>query len=118
MEWLHAQIGDVVNGSLKQSVFQQSVDKITDASKEIIKPTEAIEVITDKFQLSEEESKSIYDALVVRDAVDTGDPSKWSLINAVTHTAKGIEDIDRRQELEAYSGKILVFPIPKKARAL
>ena len=118
MEYLHAQIGDVVNGSLKQSVFQQSVDKITDASKEIIKPTEAIEVITDKFQLSQDESKSIFDSLARRDPVDAGEPSRWSLINAVTNTAKGIKDIDRRQELEAYSGKILVFPMPKKARAL
>ncbi len=109
---------DCVKESLTQKVFDSHVAKITDASKEIIKPTEAIEVITDKFQLSEEESKSIYDALVVRDTVDTGEPSKWSLINAVTNTAKGIKDIDRRQELEAYSGKILVFPMPKKARAL
>ena len=118
MEYLHAQIGDVVNGSLKQSVFQQSVDKITDASKEIIKPTEAIEIITDKYQLSQDESKSIYDSLARRDAVDAGDPSRWSLINAVTHTAKSIEDIDRKQELEAIGGKILAFVMPKQARVL
>jgi len=118
MEYLHAQIGDVVNGSLKQSVFQESVDKITEASKEIIKPTEAIEIITDKFQLSQNESKSIFDKLASRDAVDAGDPSRWSLINAVTNTARDIEDIDRRQELEAIGGKILAFVMPKQARAL
>jgi hypothetical protein len=118
MEWLHAQIGDVVNGSLKQSVFQQSVDKITDASKEIIKPTEAIEIITDKFQLSKDESKSIFDKLASRDAVDSGDPSRWSLINAVTNTARDLEDIDRKQELEAIGGKILAFVMPKQARVL
>jgi len=109
---------DCVKNSLTQKVFDSHVAKITDASEEIIKPTEAIEVITDKFQLSEEESKSIYDALVVRDAVDVGEPSKWSLINAVTNTAKGIKDIDRRQELEAYGGKILAFVMPKQARIL
>ena len=98
MEYLHAQIGDVVNGSLKQSVFQQSVDKITEASKEIIKPTEAIEIITDKFQLSQDESKSIFDSLARRDPVDAGEPSRWSLINAVTHTAKSIEDKDRKAD--------------------
>ena len=118
MEYLHAQIGDVVNGSLKQSVFQQSVDKITDASKEIIKPTEAIEIITDKFQLSQDESKSIFDSLARRDPVDAGEPSRWSLINAVTHTAKSIEDKDRKAELEAIGGKILAFVMPKQARIL
>ena len=118
MEWLHAQIGDVVNGSLKQSVFQQSVDKITDASKEIIKPTEAIEIITDKFQLSQDESKNIFDSLASRDAVDSGDPSRWSLINAVTTTAKQSDNKDRQAELEAIGGKILAFVMPKNARVL
>ncbi len=109
MEWLHAQIGDV---------FDSHVAKITDATEEIIKPTEAIEIITDKFQLSKDESKSIFDKLASRDAVDSGDPSRWSLINAVTNTARDLEDIDRKQELEAIGGKILAFVMPKQARAL
>ena len=116
LDWLHSQIGDVVENSLKHSVFQQSVSKITDATEEKIKPTEAIEIISDKYQLTKDEETSIFDSLARRDSADIGEPSKWSLINAVTDTAKRVDSIDRRNELEAIGGKILALVIPKPAR--
>ena len=116
LDWLHSQIGDVVENSLKHSVFQQSVAKITDATEEKIKPTEAIEIISDKYQLTKDEETSIFDSLARRDSADIGEPSKWSLINAVTDTAKRVDSVDRRNELEAIGGKILALVIPKPAR--
>jgi len=116
LDWLHSQIGDVVENSLKHSVFQQSVSKITDATAEKIKPTEAIEIISDKYQLTKDEETSIFDSLARRDSADIGEPSKWSLINAVTDTAKRVDSVDRRNELEAIGGKILALVIPKPAR--
>ena len=71
-------------------------------------PVKAVEILADKFQLTENERGDILRKLFIG-----GDNSRYGLINAVTAASKIAKTYDRATELERIGGEILELPIPR-----
>ncbi len=65
-------------------------------------PIKAVEQLTNKYALSEDESEAVQNNLI-----EGGNTSRWGLINAVTRTAQDVDSYDRTDELETLGGKLL-----------
>jgi hypothetical protein len=97
---------DVVRAVLTQTVFDNVVNKARRAAGIPVENVkEAIEDVTDKYGLNENES-----ATVMRHFIAGGDTSHWGIVNALTRTAhdeKAVTDYDRAVELERFGGELL-----------
>lgn len=101
-----AKVIDVVDATFDKDGFETLVKKFGEAQNVRIDNTvDAIEEITDRFQLKEDESKSVLNHLI-----EGGDTSLFGLINAVTRTSTDVESYDRAVELERVGGDILELP--------
>lgn len=95
---------DTVKAVLDQTVFNKIVDKARQsAGQPITNPEDAIEDVTGRFGLTEEERGGVLSSLIAG-----GDLTKWGLVNAITETAhKVVTDYDRSVELERVGGQLL-----------
>jgi len=102
------QVRDVVKGTLGDGKwFSEEVNKLKSATEQMIsKPkAEVIEIAQKKFGFNTTETESILESLI-----KSGDYSKYGLANAVTFTAQGVPDYDRRIDLERTGSDIIELP--------
>ena len=67
-----------------------------------------MELLADKFQLSENERGDI-----LRQLFMSGDNSRYGLVNAVTAASKIAKSYERATDLERIGGEILALPVPR-----
>jgi len=68
-------------------------------------PVKAVEILSDKFQLTEFEQSG-----VLRHLINGGDLSAYGLLNAVTRTSQDVGDYDRATELERFGARVIELP--------
>ena len=102
---------DTVKGVLTGGVLQKLlVDMRTAASDKIEGDiAEVVEVTGKNFGFTEPERAS-----VLRNLIEGADTSRWGLANAITATAKGIEDYDRSTEFQQIGGRLVSEPLKLK----
>ncbi len=92
--WL--KVRDLVTFSLHEATFGRIVDKLRESTeRKVEEPTKAIEMVTKKFNLGDEEQKG-----VLLHLIQGGDLTSWGLGNAVTRMAQDVRSYDRSTELE------------------
>lgn len=98
------QIRDIIQGTLTDAFFAQSVLKMQEATQQKItgNPVEAVQVLAKREGLSEAEQSGILSRLI-----EGADLSQYGLLNAVTNMAEAASDYERATELEALGGKVL-----------
>ena len=103
-------VQDIVRAAVDENKFLMSVNKLRE-SKQIPltqQPLKSVEVLVEKFILSESERNDIF-SLLVR----SSDNSRYGLLNAVTAASKLAKNYDRATELERIGGEILSMPTPR-----
>lgn len=100
-------VQDTVRTTIDEAIFQVSVDKMKKSMFETTgdDPVKAVEVLADKYLLSQNERGSI-----LRHFIIGADLTKYGLINAVTRSSQDIEDYNRATVLERLGGEILDLP--------
>ena len=99
--WMKAE--DTVDAVLEQKTFDGILEKFKESKGiDIGDPIKAVEVITPKLSLSEDERSG-----VLRHLVGGGDLSTWGLANAITRCAEDREDYDRATEMEGMGWKVV-----------
>ena len=106
-EAFFAKCRDTVKAVLNEAVFEQIVQQMKDLSEIRLAgdPVAQVEEITKRHSLTEAEGGSMLAALV-----EGGDLTGWGYVNAITQTARDLDDADRRTELEALAGKLTADP--------
>ena len=101
-------VQDVVRGAVDEAKFSLTVDKMREATQIPLKhePVKAVELLADKFQLSENERGDI-----LRQLFMGGDNSRYGLVNAVTAASKIAKTYERATDLERIGGEILSLPV-------
>lgn len=101
-----AKVNDVVTMSLSEMHFAKSLETMRNAAKQDIgDPTDAVEVLVDRYGFSDDESKG-----VLRHLASGGDLSLWGLANAVTRVAEDLPSYDRAVEFERIGGEVVELP--------
>lgn len=98
-------VRDTVRALLNPAHHQARIDRMSEQTGQKIEaanPADAIEVLSNEFQLAENEKGS-----VLRHLIEGGDLSRFGLMNAVTRTAEDAQSYDRATDLEAMGGRIL-----------
>lgn len=96
-------VRDLVRFTLRETTFEKIVDRMREAAdKKIGAPDGAIELVTKKYGLNENESGNI-----LKHLIEGGDLTAWGLGNAVTRTAQDVESYDRSTELESIGYQIM-----------
>lgn len=95
---------DTVRGILNEEKFGAIVRRMQEASEHKIEksPVEAVELLSNQFQLQNKEKESVLTHLL-----QGNDLSKWGMVNAVTRASQDVEDYDRASELERFGGQVL-----------
>lgn len=103
-EAFFAQMGDVVRAAVSESQFLAVVDQLKEAmtGQKIEKPIAAMEVLQDRYSLSDGEKESVFSHLI-----SGGDLTAFGTLNAVTRAAQDVASYDRSMELEQVGGAIL-----------
>ena len=103
-------VQDVVRNAVDSARFKMTVEKLRESTQVQLtnEPVKAVEILADKFQLTENERGDILRKLFIG-----GDNSRYGLINAVTAASKIAKTYDRATELERIGGEILELPIPR-----
>ncbi len=85
-----------------------TVDKLRESTQIPLKhdPVKSVELLADKFQLTENERGDI-----LRQLFMGADNSRYGLVNAVTAASKIAKSYERATELERIGGEILSLPI-------
>lgn len=106
-EAFFAKCRDTVKSVLDERVFEQIVQQMRDLSEIRLggDPVAQVEDITKRYNLNETEGGSILNALI-----EGGSTSAWGYVNAITQTARDLDDADRRVELETLAGKLTADP--------
>ena len=91
--------------------FMLAVNKMRETTQIPLshEPVKEVEILADKFQLTENERGN-----VLRQLFMSGDNSRYGLMNAVTAASKLAKSYDRATDLERIGGEILAMPIPRK----
>lgn len=99
----YAKCRDTVKAVLNQSVFDAIVSQMQDLAEIRIAtpPDKTVEVFTKRNDLSETEGGAMLTALI-----EGGDLTAWGYVNALTQTARDLDDATRRVELETLAGKL------------
>jgi len=103
-------VQDVVRFAVDENKFLMTVNKLREAKEIPLKnqPVKEVELLADKFQLTENERGDILRQLFIQ-----ADSSRYGLINAVTAASKIAKSYDRATELERIGGEILALPTPR-----
>ena len=101
-------VQDVVRAAVDEAKFLLTVDKLRKSTQIPLKhdPVKSVELLADKFQLTENERGDILRQLFMR-----ADNSRYGLVNAVTAASKIAKSYERATELERIGGEILSLPI-------
>lgn len=104
------QVQDVVRAAVDEVKFMLMVNKMREATQIPLKhePVKAVELLADKFQLTESERGDILRQLFMQ-----GDSSRYGLVNAVTAASKIAKSYERATDLERIGGEILALPVPR-----
>lgn len=103
-EAFFAKSADVLRGILNESVFDAIVEQMRELAGIMVKgaPDKVVELFAERHRLRETERDSMFEKLV-RGADLTG----WGYVNALTETARDLEDADRQTELETLAGELV-----------
>ena len=103
-------VQDIVRSAVDEARFLLTVDKMRDATQIPLKhePVKAVELLADKFQLTENERGDI-----LRQLFMGADNSRYGLVNAVTAASKIAKSYERATDLERIGGEILSLPVPQ-----
>ena len=101
-------VQDIVRSAVDETRFMLTVDKMREATQIPLKhdPVKSVELLADKFQLTENERGDI-----LRQLFMGADNSRYGLVNAVTAASKIAKSYERATELERIGGEILFLPI-------
>jgi len=106
--WL--QVRDIIHGTFDPVTFKQWVQQVRMGTEvEIQNPIYAVDNVIESFGIND----SLKEDLLNHFSRE-GDMTQWGLANAVTRTARDLDDPDQVVELEAIGGQVAVMP----ARAL
>jgi len=99
-----SRVRDVIKACMSLDLLNKEVAEMEAAIQQKITGDvpKAIEVMGDTLQLTQPERSG-----VLRHLIESGDLSRYSLMNAVTRYASDVPDYDRATELEALGGRIL-----------
>lgn len=102
-------VQDVVRAAVDESKFLLTVDKLRESTQIPLKhePVKSVELLADKFQLTENERGDI-----LRQLFMGADNSRYGLVNAVTAASKIAKSYERATDLERIGGEILSLPVP------
>lgn len=101
-----AKVNDVVTASVSEIHFNKTLEVMRNAAKqEVGDPTEAVEVLADRYGFSDDEQKGVLSHLA-----RGGDLTLWGLANAVTRVAEDITSYDRAVEFERIGGEVVELP--------
>jgi len=100
-------VRDVIRAALSEVKFQEIVSRLQEAAQTepMRKPLKGVEVLTQRFSLTEDEQES-----VVGHLIQGGDLTQWGAVNAITAAAQDAEGYERQAELEAIGGVLAVLP--------
>ena len=103
-------VQDVVRAAVDEARFMLTVDRLRESTQIPLKhdPVKSVELLADKFQLTENERGDI-----LRQLFMGADNSRYGLINAVTAASKIAKSYERATDLERIGGEILSLPIPQ-----
>lgn len=103
-------VQDVVRAAVDEAKFMLAVDKLREATQIPLKhdPVKSVELLADKFQLTENERGDI-----LRQLFMGADNSRYGLVNAVTAASKIAKSYERATDLERIGGEILSLPVPQ-----
>ena len=103
-------VQDVVRCAVDEAKFMLTVDKMRESTKIPLKhdPVKSVELLSDKFQLTENERGDI-----LRQLFMGGDNSRYGLVNAVTAASKIAKSYERSTDLERIGGEILSLPVSR-----
>lgn len=103
-------VQDVVRCAVDEARFMLTVDKLRETTQIPLKhdPVKSVELLANKFQLTENERGDILRQLFIG-----ADNSRYGLINAVTAASKIAKSYERATDLERIGGEILSLPVPQ-----
>ena len=101
---------DIVRSAVDEARFMLTVNKMREATQIPLKhdPVKSVELLADKFQLTENERGDI-----LRQLFMGADNSRYGLVNAVTAASKIAKTYERATDLERIGGEILSLPVPQ-----
>jgi hypothetical protein len=98
-----ATVRDLVEAGLDGRIFNDYVEQIRLTMGQVIpQPQATVEMVADKFNLTNDERDNVLDALI-----QSGEPTRFGLQAAVTKMAQEVESYDRSSELERLGGTII-----------
>ena len=103
-------VQDIVRAAVDEVKFAFTVDRMRESTQIPLAhdPVKSVELLADKFQLTENERGDI-----LRQLFMGGDNSRYGLVNAVTATSKIAKTYERATDLERIGGEILALPVPR-----
>ena len=103
-------VQDVVRAAVDEAKFMLTVEKMRESTQIPLKhdPVKSVELLADKFQLTENERGDI-----LRQLFMGGDNSRYGLVNAVTAASKIAKTYERATDLERIGGEILSMPVSR-----
>lgn len=100
-------VRDLATNAASPEAFTRQIALIKAASEQQVPArdvSKVIEVITEKYSISETVGASIMEHLI-----GGGDLSQWGLVQAITRTAGDVEDYDASTDLERTGGQVLAL---------
>lgn len=100
-------VNDLVRAALSEVQFEQVVAGLREAADapKMRDVPEGTRILGQRFSLTEGEQASILTHLI-----EGGDLTQWGAANAITAAAKQVDDFDRRVDLEAIGGDLVMAP--------
>ncbi len=100
-------VRDVVEAAVSEATLRAVGEKLrgTKGIRLASDPAKTVEVLTQRFALTEGERSGVLCGLV-----EGGELSAYGLLNAVTHYSQQLPDYDRATELERLGGRLLELP--------
>lgn len=95
---------DTVTSALNPEIFERWIAKVQATTEQRIEGDvpRAVEVMSNTLTLSQDEQSG-----VLRHLIESGDLSRFGLMQAVTRSAEDAKSYDRASELEALGGRVL-----------
>ena len=103
-------VQDIVRCAVDEARFLLTVNKMRESTQIPINhaPVKSLELLADKFQLTENERGDILRQLFMQ-----GDNSRYGLVNAITAASKIARTYERATDLERIGGEILSLPVSR-----
>jgi hypothetical protein len=101
-----SKVRDIIRSCMSLDLLQAEVLEMEEAAQQQITGdvVKGVEKVGEIFQLSKIETSG-----VLRNLINSGDLSRYGMMNAVTAFAETVESYDRATEIEALGGRVLDF---------